>query len=168
MFTCHLLLLIITLCVVLQTGPAFWWQPGLRLREGKREGAGEHSGMSGVEWSGVEWSGVKGECKMGSVSCIFWLKAQDAAPKQTDPGLKTSRLMQLMVDYKSSWRRTLVQKIPNQIMLRMCWLVSSTKAWFNAAECWWQMENSCRERRVIPPPLNQQWIAPTNKYCLCC
>lgn len=49
-----------------------WAEAG---REGWRE-------WSERRWSGVEWSGVKGECKMGSVSCIFWLKAQDAAPEQ--------------------------------------------------------------------------------------
>lgn len=49
-----------------------WAEAG---REGRRE-------WSERRWSGVEWSGVKGECKMGSVSCIFWLKAQDAALEQ--------------------------------------------------------------------------------------
>ncbi len=59
-------------------------------RRGKKEGS------RGMEWSGrrrsgVEWSGVKGECKMGSVSCIFWLKAQDAASnhqRSAGPGLR--------------------------------------------------------------------------------
>lgn len=55
-----------------------------------------------MEWSGVEWSGVKGECKMGSVSCIFWLKAQDAASNQQSvlSRPQTSGLVQLMVDYR--------------------------------------------------------------------
>lgn len=50
----------------------------------------EKRGRKGMEWSGrrwsrVEWSGVRGECKMGSVSCILWLRAQDAPSNQQRP-----------------------------------------------------------------------------------
>lgn len=130
MFTCHPFLLIITLCVVLHTGPAFWWQPGLSLREGKKRGSW------GVEWSGrrwsrVEWSGVKGECKMGSVSCIFWLKAQDAAPEQQIQVSKPT------FNIDDGWLEVQLKK-------NICakdgerWkMVYCSVAWFNAAECWW-------------------------------
>lgn len=106
----------------------------------------EKRGSRGTEWNGRRWSGVKGECKMGSVSCIFWLKAQDAAPKQQIQASRPVDSCSWWSISRSTWGRTLVHKIANPIILRMCWLVSSTKARFNAAECWWQMENSCRER----------------------
>lgn len=55
----------------------------------EREGAGGLE-QEEVEWIGMEWSGVKGECRMGSVSCIFWLKAQGAASNQLKVSVQTS------------------------------------------------------------------------------
>lgn len=152
MFTCHLLLLIITLCVVLQTGPAFWWQPGLRLGE-----AAWWWGGSERRWSGVEWSGVKGECKMGSVSCIFWLKAQDAAVEQQIrvSGLLFKRGGWLITGAVGGG--TLVQYIHKLIIWRRRRLGRSTKSWFDAAERPWLCEVtdgklSCTERSLALCP----------------
>lgn len=64
---CHLLLLIITLCEVLQIGSAFWWQPWLGIREEKKEGVGQWSGEGGRQ-SRVEWcveEGSKGWMQNG-------------------------------------------------------------------------------------------------------
>lgn len=101
-------------------------RPGLGLREGKKEGAGQRSGVGGdgVEWSRVEWSGVRGECEMGSVSCIFWLKAQDGSSnhQRSLSRPESGRLVQLTVDYESISTGTLVQ---NKCNRRGCveWLV---------------------------------------------
>lgn len=151
MFTCHLLLLIITLCVVLQTGHAFWWQPGLRPGEAAWWWGGV--GWSERRWSGVEWSGVKGECKMGSVSCIFWLKAQDAAVEQQIrvSGLFFKRGGWLITGAVGG--RTLVQYIHKLMIWRTRRLGRSTKSWFDAAERPWLCEVtdgklSCTERSL--------------------
>lgn len=99
---------------------------GAKRRE--REGAGE---WSGVAWSGVEWSGVRGECKMGSISCIFHLKAQHAASNRDlylglRPEGSDGRLIHLMVNLIQGplERKCWGQNVCNQITYIMCCLVA--------------------------------------------